>query len=250
MLIPVSPTESVVVVDGQYSVKIGLPGPASLADAALADDGTVIYQSNDGSADMALQAFEDGSVSIRAIIHHGDAPDKYRYPVELPEGARILSEDAGGLLVVDAEDRFLVGVAPPWAIDGNGNPLDTRYEVDDEAITQWVDLASATAFPVVADPYLGINLIDNVTRSYVTGQGYRYFVYPSWWGRSASFIARGYAWDEVKTYYSGINTPSLRDQFYCHFDNRTLTAFKGSWNLEAWRPHINYAALLVAMCNN
>lgn len=46
----------------------------------------------------------------------------------------------------------------PWAIDGNGNPIDTRYEVDDEVITQWVDLASATAFPVVADPYLGINL--------------------------------------------------------------------------------------------
>src|SRR5690606_35224627 len=41
----------------------------------------------------------------------------------------------------------------PWAIDAEGRQVPTRYEVDDEGVTQVVDhRAGDFAYPIVADP--------------------------------------------------------------------------------------------------
>lgn len=161
-------------------MEIGLPNPANLEDAVVTDDGTVVYRSRVDETDVVLQAFDDGSIRIRTVIPDAEAPHRYIYPLRFPEGSRIIQERDGGLTVVSSSGQLIIGVAPPWAVDAEGNALRTAYEVVGDSITQWVDLSTAESFPVVADPYLGIRLIDNVTRSYVSGSGYRYFVYPSW----------------------------------------------------------------------
>ncbi len=43
-------------------------------------------------------------------------------------------------------------IAPAWAVDANGDALDTHYVVDGETIKQVIDLTEDTAFPVTADP--------------------------------------------------------------------------------------------------
>lgn len=48
--------------------------------------------------------------------------------------------------------RQVATVDAPWAVDANGVPVATRFEVDGNVITQVVDLDEATAFPVTADP--------------------------------------------------------------------------------------------------
>lgn len=248
--VPERASDGLSVVVGDNALQVGLPLDEHLANARVASDGTVVYVANGEGADLTLQAYDDGSIRLKTVIPDSQSPERYVYSLNLAEGSSIKEQADGGLLVADAAGVLLFAVAPPWAVDAEGNELPTSYEIVGTSIVQWVDLKAAKAFPVVADPYLGFRLIDKVTRSYISGSGYRYFVYPTMWGRTASPIARSYAWAEVKTYYSAINTASLRDQFYCHFDNRTLTAFKGSWNLEAWRPHTNYANLMLKLCNN
>lgn len=53
---------------------------------------------------------------------------------------------------VSAEVTATVGtIEPAWAVDANGAPVPTSYDVTDGVLTQHVDTAGA-AFPVVADP--------------------------------------------------------------------------------------------------
>lgn len=66
--------------------------------------------------------------------------------------------------------------------------------------------------------------------------------------------ADGYlaGWNEVKAKTSGSReeTPSMRDQMYCHIDVVRLRApNKTSWNLDTWRPNVSYAKMLAEQCN-
>lgn len=45
-------------------------------------------------------------------------------------------------------------IAAPWAVDANGAPVETSYELEGTTLTQVVDIDDSTAFPVTADPSL------------------------------------------------------------------------------------------------
>lgn len=47
----------------------------------------------------------------------------------------------------------LIGeVQAPWAVDADGNELETRFEIDGNTLSQEISTTDNTAFPVVADP--------------------------------------------------------------------------------------------------
>lgn len=102
----------------------------------------------------------------------------------------------------------------------------------------------------MADPWLGIALVDKVTRATVSGKGYRYSVYPTWWARArAGYGARWAAWAEAKTKGEIPQTATLENQFLCHFDYRPATTFKTSWNIEASTRDKGYRAFLASQCD-
>jgi Protein of unknown function (DUF2599). len=232
-------------------VEVDLPREAELENAASVDGRSVVYGARGrGGADVVAQALADGSVQIQTVIGSADSPHTFTYDVGLPEDAVLRLDDNGGVVALGSDGAFLVGFAPPWAAGADGASVPTWYRVEGSSVVQVVEPGANVTYPVVADPWLGIALIDNVTRSYYSGQGYRYFVYPSWWGRvGAGALARWAAWSEAKSYYYAMDRPNLTDQFYCHFDGRLATFAKGSWNLESWRPDVSYAATLAAGCN-
>lgn len=164
--VPVSPDGLVTVSDGPTSVSINLPQGIDLERGIVTNDGTIVYPASGSGVAVTLQAFEDGSARIRTVIPDLDAPDRYRYDLSLPEGASVVPEEDGALAIIDAEGALMAGIAPPWAVDAEGNELPTAYEIRGTSIVQRIDLGAARAFPVIADPYLGIRLIDSVTRSY------------------------------------------------------------------------------------
>lgn len=43
-------------------------------------------------------------------------------------------------------------IETPWAIDANGNPVTTNYELNGTTLTQTIETNADTAYPVVADP--------------------------------------------------------------------------------------------------
>lgn len=53
--------------------------------------------------------------------------------------------------VLDANDRYVVDLGEPWAVDANGTYLNTEYRLEDNVLTQIIDYKDAV-FPVVADP--------------------------------------------------------------------------------------------------
>lgn len=55
-------------------------------------------------------------------------------------------------VVTQVVDQQIGTIQAPWAVDANGSPVATHYEVDGGTLKQVIDTTSSTAFPVTADP--------------------------------------------------------------------------------------------------
>ena len=123
-------------------------------------------------------------------------------------------ESADPIVVVDKNNMLIAGFGEAWAKDANGKDMPTNYEIKDGSLIQKVDHNQpGVQYPVVADPYLWIDLID-----------------------SAEWLQRG-----INT-----NIGGLRDQYICH---QQFAFFKDRWNLDEWRPDVSYPATVAAGCN-
>lgn len=133
------------------SISIGLPNPAE-SNPARVESGRVSYDNGDGSHTVT-SLNSDSSFTALSVIESADAPSQYTYEVNAGESGWLDLQEDGSVLVVGASGTPVGTVAPSWAVDANGNSVQTGYEVSGNLLTQWVDLSSPDiAFPVVADP--------------------------------------------------------------------------------------------------
>lgn len=245
--VPTDPTAPISLAsEGGPGIEISMPFADQADDAKVIKDGVVSYDNRNGSATVPVVK-KDGSLQITTVIENASAPSAYAYPLELPAGATALPQADGGVLFLSADGSYLGGVAPAWAKDADDVSLATHYEIEGSTLTQVVDHSGANvAYPVVADPWMGNQLI-----SYTSWSGNTLRVYPTDYGRWGASAARSVAWDEVKAKTPGTreNTSSMTDQFLCHYDARPATSWKSSWNLDLNRPYVNYAWLLANGCN-
>jgi hypothetical protein len=121
--IPVEPEAGIVIsADGSSSTGVGLslPDEVELEQAQFAEDGTVVYPSDDGGTQVAVQVFDDGTTVVQTIIPDASAPWEYTYDLELPEGATIALTENGGAVVQAASGEdvaaFPVVADPAWFI--------------------------------------------------------------------------------------------------------------------------------------
>lgn len=252
-ILPTEAADGVTLVDSTgVEITVGLPNAMNAENAVAEAEGIVSYDNNDGSTTVPVLK-EDASVQITTVIAGASAPTRYEYPLRVPANATVNLDPANGAVqITDAVGNFLAGVAPAWAKDANGADIATHYELEGMTLTQVVEHAEGSAYPIVADPWLGIALVDRTKWSGNTLQ-----VYPSSWARvnplaSAGVAARWAGWDEVlnKTPGNRENTPSMRDQYYCHFDFvRFRAPNKVSWNLDLGRPAYDYWTLIQRQCN-
>lgn len=158
--IPVSTAGEVTLGSGSQQVGLGLPDLSS--KPAVRDiDGTVVYADASKPADIAVQPVHQGFRAL-VTIKNNTASHEYRFPVDVPEGGRLVSsaellgsENATGeILIADAEGRIVSGIDAAWAKDANGDAVPSRYRIEGSTVIQEVDFTENTAFPVVADPSL------------------------------------------------------------------------------------------------
>ncbi len=143
--------------DTGETLALKLPAELNLDDGKVASDGTIVYQSNDGKGEAAVQALADGTLRVQTIIPNGEAPHEFTYswgedvtPIKNDDGSiDLLSADSSG------RDVIVGHVASPWAVDANGSPVDTEYVVNETDAVQVVMPTADTAYPVVADPTFG-----------------------------------------------------------------------------------------------
>lgn len=155
-----------VTVDGGGNVEpisIGLPEEVVTGAAQTADDGSIIFEGVDPSTDVVVQVLDDGT-RIATVIGDAGAPTRYTYALD-PGTVAHLEEDGSVSLTQEATLTLpdtgetvtgpaMVGsIAAPWAVDAEGRPVPTHYEVNGSTVIQVVDHTTAgVTYPVVADP--------------------------------------------------------------------------------------------------
>jgi hypothetical protein len=140
------------------NVQIRLPDLGG-GNAAVAEDGTVVYRNNGAAAETAVQATARG---VRALVvaKRASAPKEYTFPVTLPAGGRLVSSaellgaqhDTGEIIALDGAGDVVGVFGKAWAKDAQGAAVPTHYRIEGSSIVQTVDFTDATVFPVVLDP--------------------------------------------------------------------------------------------------
>ncbi len=221
------------------------------ANAVIAGDGTVTYAEGLPATDIAVQAFEHG-VRIQTVLHDASAPTEYTYRVALPPGGSIVAKD-GALMFTDKDGWPLGMVDPPWAFDSRHRPVPTHFEVRGSEFTQVIaHRRPDVEYPVVADPWLGFDLIDRANWWRATS-GWILVVRPTTAARTfngwfPSVAGWNELYDKWKDHGLDTNLGSMRNQYICH---QQFSWFGGgpTWDLEEWRPDVGYASTVAAECN-
>lgn len=236
------------------AISVKLPIPESVERSESEGVGTVFADNDFPGATVIGKS--DGSVQIATMIDSTEAPSSFQYKIESNSRLQLNIESDGSVSIFGQDDNWIGGISAPWAEDASGGSVPTHYTVEGNTLTQHVDVGPDTKFPVVADPYLGMKLIKKTAWARKNNKySPTLKVYPTFWGRTASSIARGYAWKETlaKTKRKGWpnpNTASMRNQFYCHFDFVRIRApRKVSWNLDSKLPNRGYAGFIKKGCN-
>jgi len=239
--------------------------------------GSVVYSGE--TTGRTVHATKDG-VRISNIIRSADAPNEYVHKLTLPNGAKVMraseyqlsgedaenskaasaqttnatGESADPIVVVDKNNMLIAGFGEAWAKDANGKDMPTNYEIKDGSLIQKVDHNQpGVQYPVVADPYLWIDLIDSA-EWLQRDEGWTLSVTPTLWARANApgYLIGVWGWNELYDKYKdvgrGINTNigGLRDQYICH---QQFAFFKDRWNLDEWRPDVSYPSTVAAGCN-
>lgn len=265
----VSATSKSAVGGQDVTIEVGT-GSSSDAAGEVAPNGSVVFDEK-GSTDATVQVTEDG-FRIHTVILDASAASRYSHEVSIPDGARLALTDTltskgqdkkakntgpGGALILDSQDKLLAGFSAPWATDANGAAVPTHYELEGNTLVQVIDHTSGnTAYPVVADPYLGFDMVSSARWAYHAGDGWTLEVTPTGWARlqAGGYIPGVYGWDELYAKYRnrGLNTnlDGMRDQYICHVQVVAIREpRKATWNLDEWRPNVSYLQTINARCN-
>lgn len=267
--IPAAANGQVVSVADGLAVQVGL-GTTATTTAVQATDGSVVYDQS-GSVDRTVQATTDG-FRIHTVIGSASAPTEYVHPVALPAGTRLVLEDqlpsdpenpgpqdpglVSGAYILDSANNVIGGFASPWAKDANGTLVSTHFEIRGSDLVQVVDHnVSGVVYPVIADPYLGRDMIKGYRWAYHSGYGWTMMVTPTDWSRflAGAYLAGVYGFKELQAKSGGsldTNVDGMRDQYICH---QQIVAVrypnKATWNLDEWRPNVSYLQTVNARCN-
>lgn len=145
---------------------------------------------------------------------------------------------------------MIIGVAPAWAVDASGRRVPTRFQLDGDTLIQVVEHASGEFnYPIVADPWLGGNLFQWITRNNANNN---VSMSLSLWGHTVRYgaaqgggigaVAAGQAifynagWSELANNQSVVTTKATyRQQYDCHVLGAYYPKGGPTWDLESSR---------------
>lgn len=263
--VPLEPGEDIIIGREGQQIGIGLPFAENAQPVETKSDSIVAFDNGNGS-DTASLLHDDGSVQITTILKDASAPSRYEYSLDVPTDATV-AQDVNGLVTITGSDGETLGmIAPAWAKDSNGNAVNTWYEVNGDQITQVVEHDGMNSYPIVADPFMGIDMISSF-KWVKSSQGYTISVAVTpWMGTVSEAIAGGYGWDELKTKvkkksvteFNRLNTVTMNQQWLCHAAGKLLIGVAGwlgvdkrpTWDLENWRKaNPGYVKAVKSQCN-
>lgn len=250
--------EAVLPTDGKFTVAtphgdvtIELPGSIG-AGVAVANSLRAYENLPDVSTVPVTKT--DGSVQIATVIASSASPTEYRYVIESEKGSHLKEVDEGYIAVVSEDGDLIAGVAPAWAIDANGEDVRTYFEIDGNTLVQYVEHRGGSAYPIVADPWVGGTYLE----SYQWLTSHRVEYRPTWYGSWGCFgsVSCAAAWQgsaqaelvnaNTGTYKTRAGYSTTRNQIGCHMFGAGV---KSPWNIETNAPDVGLAGFIATGCN-
>ncbi|MGZ6267701.1 MAG: DUF2599 domain-containing protein [Candidatus Limnocylindrales bacterium] len=229
---------------------IGLPAEVGQADAVLSSDGSIVYGSDSVTASTVVQSFTNG-LRISTTLASEKAGTSFSYPLDLPSGSRVEVQANGCVMIIGPDGSFSGGLLAPWAKDRNGVSVPTHYEVRGSSVVQSIDRPAVDlAYPVVADPFWFIDLIDSWEWNHGV-YGWTDSVLPTPWARvNPGYGVAEYGWEELVHkdvhHYINTNVAGMHDQYDCH---QMIGTWRTRYNLDEYRNHVGLAATINYVCN-
>ena len=162
-------SEHISVVLGDQSVAFSNSDGVSFAmkmPASRASSRSEEARYGSGSYELVVETNETGAATFIEIAD-SSAPEEYVFEFDLPKGWMLKVHDqSGAVAILNDSGEVVGGIAPPWAVDADGNDVTTAFDVRGKnKLVQTVQHEGAD-YPVVADP------------SVTFGRN----VYTWWWG--------------------------------------------------------------------
>lgn len=224
------------------TVGLGLPEPELVSQAKSDGEGSLVYESgNDLSSVVNVDA--SGAASVNLVIDSPQAGEEFEFPLTLPVGGSARLSDGGSTILANAAGEALGFIATPWARDAAGRDIKTWFELRGSKLVQHVDLSvPGLQYPVVADPWMGQNLLSAVFASsggagWPAG-GYSIGAYLTNFGRTVDpIVIDQYGWDELVARKPSTRaiTSGMRSQWACHATLFGQLIVQDSWDVESWR---------------
>ena len=195
--IPKTGNDPVIISCEGRDISMLLPEEIADVDSKISEKGTVAYESDENDFSVAVQALiyeqegiEFESVRVLMTIENPNAPTEYSFKYNLPKGFSLVSDynydddwdggDCGAVYIVDKQNEIAATIEPAWAVDANGEKVESYYTIKGTTLIQKVKIDDTTAFPILADPtehptkytkmYYTRNDIDEIMDHY-TGAG-------------------------------------------------------------------------------
>lgn len=114
--------------------------------------GKVFYPNVATDTDLVAAPVATG-LELYSHLRSSRSPERLRYRIDLPRGARLRSDARGGGFELVRGDRRLAWLAPPVAWDANRRPVPVSWVRRGEELVLRVEHRGAPVrYPVVADP--------------------------------------------------------------------------------------------------
>ncbi|WP_284981216.1 DUF2599 domain-containing protein [Arthrobacter sp. efr-133-TYG-118] len=232
-------------------IRFGLPFNEKAVEGKKQSNGTVVFDNENGTSTVLVPK-EGRSVAAVIVLSSNSSPTRFNYNLSVPLGGTATLNSRGSVEIFDAKGDFSGVIAPAWAKDSSGKVVATHYELNGPTLTQVVDHTSQSyAYPIVADPWLGIDLIDRFSWD---GNNIKVHVTPMM-GFVNEAVAAGPGWDELKTKTRNrVNQATLHQQWVCHALGKFVIFFEpppnNTWDLEGWRRVVtNPVDFITYRCN-
>lgn len=132
--------------DGSASLEFSVSNGSELL--AEQDNSTILHDSEDDSSTVVRTNGYGGQV----VFATGKPEGLQDFSIDFSKDIEILAELGEGATGLYFTDGSSIVLDEAWAVDGDGQPLETEYEFDGRELTQKVKTNATTTYPVVADP--------------------------------------------------------------------------------------------------
>ena len=252
----------------ESELALSSPSQGSLGDEYSSGD----LVASGGEFDVSVGHATQGAVQLLIEIASEAAPEEFDFAVPGAVTMENISFEGGEIFrLVDSDLQTVAWLAPPWALDSRGQQVETSFEFSDGLLKQRVKHSGMSLeYPIVADPFLGIALISDVTVSPFQGNqklsiavtpwvgviyagGVVGIAYQQAWAYGVAYaIMSQDGWSEVLSRVATkyglpvrqyiVSKPTYKNQWDCHALGAPAIFFEGfggtnsTWDLEGHRP--------------